>query len=141
MEAYCIRPTNAHDNGQMIRPPGTRGDVCNTPLPIRTKNWIPLYPLIRPPGTRGYIFNRYIPLRIKNWIPFYSLIRPPGTRGYVFNRHIPKRDMCLFDTYLLNPIPGKDRLARKPLIQNPVRAGAYAICPYPYGSKIGWPLG
>ena len=31
--AYGIRPTNAHDNGQMIRPTGTFGGVCDTPLP------------------------------------------------------------------------------------------------------------
>ena len=28
-----IRPTNAHDNGQMIHLPGTFGGVCDTPLP------------------------------------------------------------------------------------------------------------
>ena len=40
--AYCIRPTNTHDHGQMIDPPGTFWGVCNTPLPIRIKNFIPL---------------------------------------------------------------------------------------------------
>ena len=34
VRAYCIRPTNAHDHGQMIDPPDTCWDVCNTPLPI-----------------------------------------------------------------------------------------------------------
>ena len=28
-----IRSTNAHDNGQMIRPTGTCWGVCDTPLP------------------------------------------------------------------------------------------------------------
>ena len=41
--AYCIRPTNAHDYGQMIDPPDTCWGVCNTPLPIRIKNLIPIY--------------------------------------------------------------------------------------------------
>ena len=41
--AYCIRHTNAHDYGQMIDPPGTFWGVCNTPLPIRSKNLIPIY--------------------------------------------------------------------------------------------------
>ena len=41
--AYCIRHTNTHDHGQMINPPDTFRGVCNTPLPIRIKNLIPLY--------------------------------------------------------------------------------------------------
>ena len=41
--AYCIRPTNAHDYGQMIDPPDTCWSVCNTPLPIRIKNLVPIY--------------------------------------------------------------------------------------------------
>ena len=41
--AYCIRPTNAHDHGQMIDPPDTFRGVCNTPLPIRIKNLISIY--------------------------------------------------------------------------------------------------
>ena len=73
----------------MIRKLGTRWDVCNTPLHIR----------------------------IKNWIPFYPLNYPPGTCGGVFNRYIPKRDTYLLDTYLSNPILSKDGMARKPLIQ------------------------
>ena len=28
-----IRPTNTHDKGQMIRLPGTFGNVCHIPLP------------------------------------------------------------------------------------------------------------
>ena len=31
--AYGIRPTNAYDKGQMIHPPSTCRDVCDTPLP------------------------------------------------------------------------------------------------------------
>ena len=50
--AYAIRSTNAHDKGQMIRLPGTFGNVCDTP--------------------------------------------------------IPKPDKCLLNTYLLNPIAGKN---------------------------------
>ena len=41
--AYYIRPTNTHDHGQMIDPPDTCWGVCNTPLPIRIKNLIPIY--------------------------------------------------------------------------------------------------
>ena len=35
--AYCICPTNAHNHGQMIDPPGTFLGVCNTNLPVRDK--------------------------------------------------------------------------------------------------------
>ena len=41
--AYCIRPTNAHDQGQMIDSTDTFRGVCNTPLPVRIKNLIPIY--------------------------------------------------------------------------------------------------
>ena len=43
VEAYCIRPTNAHDHGQMINPPGTCGGAYNTPLPVRDKFLINTY--------------------------------------------------------------------------------------------------
>ena len=36
-------PPDAHDHGQMIDPPDTFMGVCNTPLPIRIKNLIPIY--------------------------------------------------------------------------------------------------
>ena len=62
VRAYCIRPTNAHNHGQMIDPPDTFLGVCNTTL---------------------YILDKY-----------------------------------LINTYLLNPIPGKDWM---------VRVGAYCI--------------
>ena len=35
--AYCIRPTNTHDHGQMIDPPDTFRDVCNIPISIWDK--------------------------------------------------------------------------------------------------------
>ena len=41
--AYCIRPKNIHDHGQMIDPPGTFQGVCNTPLPVRDKCLINMY--------------------------------------------------------------------------------------------------
>ena len=48
--ACCIRPTNAHDHGQMIDPPDTCRGVCNTPIPIRIKNLIPIYWINLKPG-------------------------------------------------------------------------------------------
>ena len=78
--ASCIRHTDPHDHGQMIDPPDTFRGVCNTPLPIRIKNLIPIYRMNLKPGTcRGIC---YTPL--------------------------PVRDKYLINTYLLNPIPGKN---------------------------------
>ena len=78
--AYCIRPTNAHDHEQMIDPPDTCWGVCNTPLPIRIKNLIPLRTMNLKPGTCWGVCNT--PLSIP--------------------------DKYLINTYLLNLIPGKD---------------------------------
>ena len=68
---YCIRLTNTHDHGQMIDPPGTCCGVCNTPLPIRVKNLIPLCTMNLKPDTFLDVCNTPIPIRIKNLIPIY----------------------------------------------------------------------
>ena len=78
--AYCIRPTNIHDHGQMIDPPGTYWGVCNTPLPIQ----------------------------IKNLIPIYRMNQKPDTFRGVCNTPLPVPDKYLINTYLLNHIPEKD---------------------------------
>ena len=78
--AYCIRHTNTHDHGQMIDPPGTFRGVCNTPLPIRNKNLIPL---------------RTMNLKL-------------GMCWGICNTPLPILDKYLMNTYLLNPILGKD---------------------------------
>ena len=55
--AYCIRPTNAYVNRQMIGKPGTCWGVCNTPLPIPIKNLIPIYWInLKPGGFWGVCF-------------------------------------------------------------------------------------
>ena len=41
--AYYIHSTNVNNHGQMIDPLDTFQGVCNTPLPIRIKNLIPIY--------------------------------------------------------------------------------------------------
>ena len=97
--AYYIRPTNAHDHGQMIDPPDTFLDVCNTSLPIRYKylinkyllnlipgrDWIVLVgayyihstnvnnhgQMIDPLDTFQGVCNTPLPIRIKNLIPIY----------------------------------------------------------------------
>ena len=48
--AYCIRPTNAYVNRQMIQPPGTCRGVCLCALPIPIKNLIPIYWMNLKPG-------------------------------------------------------------------------------------------
>ena len=69
--ACYIRPTNAHDYGQMIDPPDTFQGVCNTPLPIRIKNLIPLRTMNLKLGTCWGVCNMHIPIRIKNLISIY----------------------------------------------------------------------
>ena len=69
--AYCIRHTNAHDHGKMIDPPDTFRVVCNTPLPIRIKNLIPLCTMNLKPDTCWGVCNTPLPIRIKNLIPIY----------------------------------------------------------------------
>ena len=134
--AYCIRPTNAHNHGQMIDPPGTCRDVCNTPLPIPYKHLINTYLLNLIPGknwivgvgaycirstnthdhgkmidpldTFWVVCNTPLPIRIKNLIPLWTMNLKPGTCWGVCNTPLPIRDKYLINTYLLNPIPGKN---------------------------------
>ena len=77
--AYCIRPTNANDHGQMIDPPDTCWGVCNTPPPIWVKNLIPIYRMNLKPCTFRGVCNMHIPIRIKNLIPHWSMNLKPGT--------------------------------------------------------------
>ena len=69
--AYYIRPTNAHNHGQMVDPPDTCGGVFNTPLHIRIKNLIPLWTMNLKPGTCRGVCNTPLPIRIKNLISIY----------------------------------------------------------------------
>ena len=71
VESYCIRCTNANDHEQMIDPPDTFLGVCNTPLPIRIKNLIPLCTMNFKLGTCWGVCNTPLPIRIKNLIPVY----------------------------------------------------------------------
>ena len=71
--AYCIRHTNAHDHGQMIDPPDTFLDICNTPLSIRIKNLIPLWTMNLKPGTCLGVCNTPLLIRIKNSISIYCV--------------------------------------------------------------------
>ena len=55
----------------MIDSPGPCWDVCNTPLPIRVKNLIPLCKMNLKPDTCWGVCNTPLPIRIKNLIPIY----------------------------------------------------------------------
>ena len=130
--AYCIRPTNTHDCGQMIDPLDTCRGVCNTPLPVRIKNLIPIHRMNLKPGTFQRVCNTPLPIRnkylintylldlipSKDWIVrvgaycirptntynHWQMIDPPDTFQGVCNTPLPMRDKFLINTYLLNSI-------------------------------------
>ena len=136
VEAYCIRPTNAHDYRQMIDPPDTFRSVCNTTLPIRDKNLIPLWTMNLKLGTCWGVCNTTLPIRNKylinthllnpipggNWIvsvlaycirptnahDYGKMIDTSGTYWGVCNTTLSIPDKYLINTYLLNPNTGKD---------------------------------
>ena len=136
VEAYCIRPTNAHVDEQMIDLPDTFRGVCNTPIHIRIKNLIPIYQMNLKPGTFRGVCNTLLPIRDKYLINTYLLNPIPGkdwivcvgvycirstnahnhgkmidltdTCWGICNTYRPIRDKYLINTYLLNFIPSKD---------------------------------
>ena len=106
--AYCIRPTNAHDHGQMIDPPDTCGGVCNTPLPIRDKYLTNTYLLYLISGKDWMVRVKAYYIRPTNTHDHGKMINPPDTCWGVCNMPLLIRDKYLINRYLLNPIPGKD---------------------------------
>ena len=106
--AYCIRPTNAHDHGQMIDPPGTWWRVFNTPLPIRDEYLINTYLLNPILGKYWIVRVGAYCIRHTNTHNHGQMIDPPGTCRGVCNTPLPIRDKYLINTYLLNLISGKD---------------------------------
>ena len=108
VEAYCIRPINAHDRWQMIDPPDTRYGVCNTPLPIRDKYLTNMYLLNQISGENWIVCVGAYYIRLTNAHDHGQKIDPSGTCWGVCNTPLPIRDKYLINTYLLNPIPGKD---------------------------------
>ena len=105
---YCIRHTNAHNHGQMIDPPDTCWDVCNTPLPIRDKYLINTYLLNLIPGENWIVRVGAWYIRHTNANDYRQMIDPSGTYWGVCNTPLPIWDKYLINTYLLNFIPGKD---------------------------------
>ena len=105
--AYCIRPTNDHVNIQMIDPPDTCWDICNTPLLIPDKFLINTY-LLNPILGKDWIVRvgAYC-IRPTNAYNHEQMINPPDTFRDVCNIPISIWDKCLINTYLLNPVLGK----------------------------------
>ena len=106
--ACCIRPTNTHDHGQMIDPPGTFWGVCNTPLPIRNKYLINRHLLNHTPDKDWMVRLEACCIRSTNAHDHGQMIDLPCTFRVVCNTNLPIRDKYLKNMYLSNPIPGND---------------------------------
>ena len=106
--AYCIRPTNAHVDEQMIDLPDTFLGVCNMSLYIRDKYLINTY-LLNPIPDKNWIVRvgAYC-IRPTNAHDHGQMIDPLDTCWGVCNTSLPIRYKCLINMYLLNSIIGKD---------------------------------
>ena len=88
--------------------PGTFLGVCNTSLPTRNKYLINTHLLNPIPGENWIVRVGAYYIRLTNVHDHGQIIDPPGTFWGVCNTPLPIRDKYLINTYLLNPIPGKD---------------------------------
>ncbi len=106
--ACCIRPTNAHDYGQMIDPPGTFWGVCNMRLHVPDKYLINMY-LLNPIIGKDWIVRvgAYC-IRSTNTHDYGQMIDSLDTFWGICNTPLPIRDKYFINTYLLNLIPDKD---------------------------------
>ena len=101
-------------------PPDTFQRVCNTPLPIRDKYLINTYLLNLIPGKDWIARVGAYCIRPTNAHNHWQMIDSPDTCRVAYYTPLPILDKYLINTYLLNPIPGKDWM---------VRVGAYCIRP------------
>ena len=85
---------------------GTCWGVCNTPLPIRIKNLIPLWTTNLKPGTCWSVCNMPLPIRIKNLIPLQTMNLKLDTCWGVCNTPLPIRIKNLIPIYRKNLKPG-----------------------------------
>ena len=104
--AYCIRPTNTHNHGQMIDPPGTCWGACNMPLPIPDKSLTNTYLLYLIPGKDWIVHVGAYAIRPTNAHDHGQMIDPADTFLVVCNTPLPIQDKYLINTYLLNLILG-----------------------------------
>ena len=132
--ACCIRPTNSHDHGQMIDPPGTCWGVCNTPLHILNKYLINKYLLNLISGKDWMVRVGAYCIRPTNSHDHGQMINQPGTCWDVCNTPLPIPDKYLINTYLLNPIPEKDWIV---WIIMPIKPGTFLdVCNTPLPIRI-----
>ena len=84
--------------------------VLNTYLlnPIPGKDWIVWIIMPIKPDTCWGVCNTPLPIRIKNLIPLWTMNLKLGTCWGVCNTPLPIRDKYLINTHLLNPIPGEN---------------------------------
>ena len=130
--AYCIRPTNAYDNRQMIQPPGTCWGVCFCALPIPIKNLIPIYWMNLKPGRFWGVCFCALPIPIKNLIPIYWINLKPGGFWDVCLCDQPRPGEKLLKFVWMHAKPGEDWMKMAIFTRNP--AGIERI--WPYLSKI-----
>ena len=102
----------------MIDPPDTFRGVCNTHLPIRNKYLINTYLLNLIPDKDWIVRVGAHCIRSTNAHNHGQMIDPLDTCWGVCNTTLPIPDKYPINTYLLDPIPGKDWM---------VRVGAYCI--------------
>ena len=117
----------------MIDPPDTCLGLCNTPLPIRDKYLKNKYLLNLIPGKDWIVCVWVYYIRPTNTRDHGQMMDSPGTCRGVCNTPLPIRDKYLINTYLLNPIFGKDWI---------IRVGSYCICPtnrHDHGQMIDQP--
>ena len=146
----------------MIDPPDTFRGVCNTTLPMRDKNLIPLWTMNLKLGICWDVCNTPLPIPDKYLINLYLLnlilgkdwmvrvgaycirltnahdhgqmINPPDTCWVVCNTPLPIRDKYLINMYLLNPIPGKNWIV---LIIMPIKPDTFlGVCNTPLSIRI-----
>ena len=91
----------------MIDSPGTCGDVCNTPLPIRDKYLINTHLLNLILGKDWMVRVGAYCIRPTNTHDYGQMIDPLDTFRGICNTQLPTLDKFLINTYLLNPILGK----------------------------------
>ena len=100
--AYCIRPS-VYLVDMIVRPlRGRLEGVCNTPLPIRIKNLIPLWTMNLKSGTCWGVCNTPLPIRIKNLIPIYWMNLKPGRFWGVCFCALPIRIKNLIPLWTMN---------------------------------------
>ena len=105
--------------------------VCNTPLPIRIKNLIPIYWMNLKSGRFWGVCLCALPIRIKNLIPIYWINLKPGEFWDVCLCDQPRPGEKLLKFVWMHAKPGEDWTNMAIFTENPPRIGRK----WPYLSK------